>query len=126
MGALTFTVKGTPVPWARARQRGRAHFTDPKVKRAQHAIAAAARAAGAEVIEGPVSVVLAFDYDANETRVIVDRMFGGKATRPDVDNLIKNVLDAMNGICFADDGQVAHIIAVKLAKAKKKARKKKP
>lgn len=125
MGALTFTVKGTPVPWARARQRGRAHFTDPKVKRAQHAIAAAARAAGAEVLEGPVSVVLAFDYDANETRVIVDRMFGGKATRPDVDNLIKNVLDALNGVCWKDDGQVTWICACK-AKAEKKARKKKP
>lgn len=120
MGALTFTIPGTPVPWARSRQRGRAHFTDPKVRRAQQAIAAAARAAGAEVIEGPVSVWMTFDYDADETKVGVRSEGTGKATRPDVDNLIKNVLDALNGVCWHDDGQVAGISAVKVAKAKKR------
>jgi len=37
-----------------------------------------------------------------------------KTTKPDIDNLIKFYLDAMNGICFADDKQVTQIGAEKL------------
>lgn len=38
---------------------------------------------------------------------------GPHAQRPDLDNLVKLVLDALNGVAWADDGQVSHVIASK-------------
>lgn len=37
-----------------------------------------------------------------------------KTTRPDVDNLVKLVLDALNGVVWEDDAQVAEIQCTKL------------
>lgn len=34
--------------------------------------------------------------------------------RPDIDNLLKSVLDAMNGIVYADDAQICHLSALKV------------
>lgn len=34
-------------------------------------------------------------------------------TKPDLDNCIKSVLDALNGIAFADDAQIVDISAIK-------------
>jgi Holliday junction resolvase RusA-like endonuclease len=36
-----------------------------------------------------------------------------KTTKPDIDNLIKFYLDAMNGVCFYDDKQVVQLGAEK-------------
>ncbi len=36
-----------------------------------------------------------------------------KTTKPDLDNLVKFYLDAMNAVCFADDKQVVRISATK-------------
>ena len=33
--------------------------------------------------------------------------------KPDIDNLVKSVLDAMNGIWFKDDGQICSVSAMK-------------
>lgn len=118
MGALTFTVDGI-VPWARSGQRGRAHYTQPKVKQHQRKIALAAKAAGAVPVEGPVSVRLVFDYDTDTTTIVIEDG-DGKATRPDVDNLAKLCLDALNGIAWRDDGQVSVLVAIKTAKKKGK------
>lgn len=125
MEPLTFTVFGLPVPWARARTSGRRFFTDERTASAKRKVALAAKAAGAVPFDGPVTVALTFDYDADETRVEITPRPDGKATRPDVDNLCKLVMDALNGVAWVDDGQVATLWAHKVEK-KKRARKKKP
>jgi Holliday junction resolvase RusA-like endonuclease len=120
VGALTFTVPGVPVAWARARQRGRHHFTAPEVTAAKRRVALAARRAGVEkVVDGPVLVELRFDYDAEETTVAVRPLEVGKVTRPDIDNLAKLVLDALNGVAWEDDNQVAMLYAIKVGKGKR-------
>jgi Holliday junction resolvase RusA-like endonuclease len=40
-----------------------------------------------------------------------------KATRPDIDNICKGVLDALNRLAFVDDGQVFFMTATKLLAA---------
>ena len=125
MEPLTFTVRGTPVPWARARTSGRRFFTDDRTASAKRRVALAARAARAVPFEGPVTVALEFDYDADETRVRIAQDNEGKATRPDIDNLSKLILDSLNGVAWRDDGQVVTLWAHKVEK-KKRARKKKP
>ena len=34
--------------------------------------------------------------------------------RPDVDNMLKSVTDALNGVAWLDDGQISHVRAKKL------------
>lgn len=123
MGALTFTVPGKPVAWQRARRNGRVYYTAPEVTEAKRKIVLAAKAAGAVPLEGPVLVDLIFDYNTEKTHVAVRSADSdGKDTRPDLDNLVKLVMDALNGVAWRDDGQVSEIDAWKVGR--KKARRK--
>ena len=118
MGSLSFTIPGRPVPWARARRAGRRYFTSEDVTRHQRAVVAAALAAGATTLEGALFVEVVADYCEEETRISIEPApvgHAGKVTRPDVDNLIKLPLDALNGICWKDDAQVVRVVGVKLA-----------
>lgn len=54
-------------------------------------------------LTGPISCSILF-YSANKNKKL-DGKF--KTTRPDLDNMGKAVLDALNGIAYIDDGQVA-------------------
>jgi Holliday junction resolvase RusA-like endonuclease len=36
-----------------------------------------------------------------------------KTTRPDLDNLLKNLLDSLQGVCFVNDGQICELTASK-------------
>ncbi len=67
---------------------------------------------------------IAFDYDAEETRIEIASTDVGKTTRPDLDNLVKNVLDALNGVCWRDDASVVALLAYKCVAPKKKRGKK--
>lgn len=70
----------------------------------------ARNAAGARCIDsGAVGVRMVFVYD----RPKAHRKANLKATRPDIDKLERNVLDALTGIAFKDDGQVAQSMKVK-------------
>jgi crossover junction endodeoxyribonuclease RusA len=43
-----------------------------------------------------------------------------KGQTPDIDNLIKSILDGLNGIAWQDDKQVVKVVAERLATADKK------
>ncbi len=67
----------------------------------------AARAAGAEKWTGPIGINLSFGLPSPlDTR-------HGYPKRPDLDKLIRGVLDALTGVCYLDDSQVIIITAVK-------------
>jgi len=81
--------------------------------------AAAAEMNGRDLISGPVEVLVTFMfYRPNShfgTGKNIDKL---KATAPefhaqspDIDKLVRNVLDGMSGIVFRDDKQVCRIIA---------------
>ena len=40
-------------------------------------------------------------------------LLGNHTSRPDLDNLLKAVLDALNGVAFLDDSQITEVRAVK-------------
>lgn len=76
----------------------------------------------AELLAGPVEVDLTFTLPrpkrhfrsgarAHELREDAPAYV---ATRPDLDKLIRAVLDALTGVVFADDGQVASLVAAKV------------
>lgn len=40
--------------------------------------------------------------------------FEAPAKKPDLDNVVKSVTDALNGVCYVDDGQIVNIHATKV------------
>lgn len=92
--SVTFTVPGPPVPWQRA-GRGKGHsYTQDATKRYQRSIAyrfLAVRPAEWKLDQAYTVTVIATFADAR---------------RRDVDNILKTVMDALNGVAWEDDSQV--------------------
>ena len=75
-------------------------------------IATAWQQAKGDLFEGPVEVYVA--YSPTETILTVQESpHDARTLRGDLDNL-KLTLDALNGVAWADDGQVVRILAVKV------------
>lgn len=104
---------GTPIGKARPRF-GRTKsgqvvtFTPQKTRYYERDLRALAQVAmmGKTVLEGPVKVTLTA-YFSHKTKT------GWHVSRPDLDNIIKAVLDALNGIVFDDDAAVCELVASK-------------
>ena len=62
------------------------------------------------LLSGSISAKIEFIYEKPKS-VKKSKIY--KDTRPDLDNLIKAVLDALNGVCYKDDGQIVELYAVK-------------
>ena len=102
----SFTVKGEPVSKARARftKRGSkvATYTPQKTLDGERAVAWAFKAA-----------TRGYQPDAESTFRVEGEFYNGTRQRRDVDNMMKLVLDGLNGIAWGDDNQVTQIAAVK-------------
>lgn len=97
---MTFTVPGNPVSMNNAFPTGRngRRFTSREYQAWKKAVAAHALAAGIRPIEGPVRVALLIAFSSR---------------RPDLDNAIKPVLDALTGVAYMNDRQVHELHALK-------------
>lgn len=92
---VAFTVDGDPVPKGRARvARGRA-YTPARTVHAENVVAWQARTA-----LGPRQP----SRELLSVRIV---FHVGNRRRRDLDNLAKTVLDALNGIVWVDDSQIA-------------------
>jgi len=64
--------------------------------------------------DGPVKLTLAFQFrypkSWSKKRKAETHYH---ASKPDTDNLIKGIKDALNGIAYRDDAQVVHVEAIK-------------
>jgi Holliday junction resolvase RusA-like endonuclease len=111
-----FVVPGNCVPWARAGGGKGVHRFTPLKQRnymgalrlfCQTAMCAAGRT---EPLEGPVRMVAEFVYAFPKSWSKKKRDALGikyKDTKPDLDNLEKIVGDALNGVAWIDDSQIA-------------------
>lgn len=63
---------------------------------------------------GEIAVHLVFDHEG--TAVIIEGVDvdGKSKLRGDIDNYIKTVLDALNGVAWGDDNQIVKVTAVKI------------
>ncbi len=116
---LRLVVPGPPVAWARARRRGSRYFTAPAQAEYAERVRQVWMVAGRPRLpEGWVLAVRADFYlerpaghwatgrNAGQLRASAPAWPCGK---PDVDNLLKGPLDALNGLLFGDDGQIGHV-----------------
>ena len=95
-----------PVPFSRPRfGKSKQVFDSPRYSAFKKALGYQARTAmrGKEILTGAVKMKITF----YKRRKISSRQFG------DVDNLMKAVLDALNGVCYVDDSQVTELYGVK-------------
>lgn len=118
--SITFHVHGQPVPQPRARVSSRGGFARAYVpsKHPVHgyrqAIEVAARAAGLTAAADPVDVVVLAQFERPRSHMTKR---GVKATapalpRPDVDNVAKAVLDALQPV-LGDDTIVGRLVVAK-------------
>jgi Holliday junction resolvase RusA-like endonuclease len=118
--SLTFSVPGEPVPQPRPRVSTRGGFarayvpaTHP-VHAYRQALAAAARAAGLSETGEPLNVVIdaVFKRPKSHMRKSGVKADAPRLPRPDVDNLAKAVLDALQDV-IGDDTNVARLVVEK-------------
>lgn len=114
-------IPGTPRGKGRPRfTRYGKPYTDTETRKYEDTIAEAYRTQGAELIaDAPVQVMVEVFFKIPE-RTSKKRTFEMlrdlilPAKKPDLDNVIKAVLDALNGVAYRDDSQVCWLFARKV------------
>ncbi len=121
MKARTVLMEGRPVPKARPRVF-RGHAATPKRTQQAEAQLLAIymiQNPGEEPFTGPVGVDCSFympiatSWSKSKKKMAAEGLLPCKG-RPDIDNLTKLVLDALNGFAFKDDSQIIVQISRKL------------
>jgi Holliday junction resolvase RusA-like endonuclease len=120
---LFIAVLGVPVPKARARAtKGGHHYTPVKTVVYERLIKTAAICVMAEakqvMLNVPVTLCVTFEMPIPKSYSAKKRVecLNGDiqhTSKPDLDNLIKSVSDALNGVVYKDDSYVVKIIAEK-------------
>ena len=127
MFEVSFTIPGEAVPKARPRvfkRKGKSTAVTPEktvkyenlVKWAAHQ---AMQKAGAVMFLGPLqaSIDISLPIPSSWSSKRQEMAIAGQIAptkRPDIDNLVKALFDAMNGIVFRDDSQVVFAVVRKL------------
>ena len=100
MSVRTFTVPGTPRPKGRPRLGRYGNvYTPTSTKVYERKVLVFARKAGICVEPGPFTVTISLWFP--------------DLRRRDVDNCAKGIIDALNGIAWADDVEVEKLVAVR-------------
>jgi Holliday junction resolvase RusA-like endonuclease len=112
--AITIEITGLPIAQPRPKVSTRGGFARAYID-AKHpihayrdAIALTWRSAIGKPFEGPLKVEITFRLAKPKA---CKRVY--PTVRPDIDNYIKGVFDALNGKAWSDDGQVVEVIARK-------------
>lgn len=112
---------GEPVAWARPRlsRSSRKRFTEDKHRDAKESLEYAFLRAGKIRFakSDPLAVSISFSFlkpARDRHKPSLSDRDRHKPTKPDIDNLIKLVLDAGNGTLWHDDNQVSSLVAEKV------------
>lgn len=107
---IGFEIPGTPTPKGRPRHGKGFTYTPAKTVQAEAAIARRAREFFTEPLVGPVHVDIVCAFKPAKSwskKKTAEHLGEPHIQRPDHDNLSKLVCDALNGIAYHDDSQVA-------------------
>jgi Holliday junction resolvase RusA-like endonuclease len=113
-------ISGEPIAQPRVKVSTRGGFArayterDHPIHAYKQAIRLAYVNAGGEVLEGPVSVRIVCLFERPKSHSKKRRQQREpKTTKPDLDNVGKAILDALNEIAYNDDGQVCRLTVEK-------------
>lgn len=107
---LCVFIPGEPVPMARARiaRGGRGVFTPPKQRKAKLDVQKLLKTLKLEMLDAPLHVELDFYFTrakSNKSAFVTKR--------PDLDNLVKLILDAANELVWRDDSIIVSLACSK-------------
>lgn len=105
---MIYNIPLPPVAKARPRLGRHSVYTPEKTKVFENTIRMHAKLQGAQKIVGPLAVSFWFYLQKPKK---CKRSY--PCVRPDLDNYIKAVMDAMNGVLWDDDGQIVEIWSIK-------------
>jgi Holliday junction resolvase RusA-like endonuclease len=114
---IAFEIPGAPMAKLRARGGRFGHYTPTRTVNAEAVVKLTAAQHFPAPLEGPIAldILAVFAPPKSWSGAKAKRMLGAPHTqKPDWDNLGKLVSDALNGIAYADDGQVASAQVTKL------------
>ncbi|RDD72921.1 RusA family crossover junction endodeoxyribonuclease [Paracoccus versutus] len=115
---MIIEIPGKPQPKQRPRMtRYGAVYTPAETQAFERLVARHAKASGAKPVSGPVQVEITsvFPIPKSWTKKRKAESDGQPhVQRPDLDNLVKCVLDGLNGVAFADDSQVHSVTSRKI------------
>lgn len=115
---FALTIPGRPQRWVRPQQDGRrgnarnARFTDPKAEAHKRAVAKLAKAVWkSDPLTGPVVLTCRFVFAIPESwpKYVKEAARAGRVMHiqdPDLDQLVKQIMDALRGVVYVDDNQV--------------------
>ena len=116
---FTFTIEGKPVAKGRPRLSRYGTYTPPKTVEYEKKVKESYISQGGMYFdEQPLEMRMTFIFPITKSwkkSKREDAMNGRlpMTSKPDIDNLIKSVMDGLLGVCYKDDSQVINVIANK-------------
>lgn len=110
LGISIFT---TPIPKGRPRFYGNHAVTPPKTREYEKLIREQWTHG---MMNGPLHVTTVFTFKVPKSyskKKHAELIGMPKTTKPDLDNLVKAVLDALNGVAYEDDSNICGTVALK-------------
>lgn len=107
---VSFSVEIKAIAKARPRKGRHGFYTPKPTADFEKRIKLEAMKYFQEPFSGPIKMHLIFYVKAKNKKLWNEP----KTTRPDLDNALKSLLDALNGVAYIDDGQVFSIEAQKI------------
>jgi crossover junction endodeoxyribonuclease RusA len=116
MTPVTFTLDGKPASKGSTQaihdSKGKVHVVpmSSRLKRWEEEVRWCAAMAGADLLTGPVQVEVIFVLAAPKKA----QAEGPCCSRPDLDKMLRALLDGLTAVCFQDDAQVTSVVAQKI------------
>lgn len=116
---IRFVIDGEPRGKGRPRFTKSGHaFTDQKTRDYEKLIGYCYKAQGGRMLEGDIDISIKAFYKIakNDNKNIKAAKRAGEikpTKKPDIDNIIKAILDGLNEVAYKDDAQVVNVSASK-------------
>ena len=115
---MTFTIPGDPIGKERPRVANGHAYTPAKTKAYEDKVRWCFKQAHGRPISGPVFIAITAHYPIPKKATKADRAAMEAGARlpmrkPDVDNIAKICMDALNGVAYKDDAQVVGLVVLK-------------
>lgn len=118
---IRFMVPGAPQPKERARTTRKGSYTPKKTREYEALVGWHGRIAMGDraLLTGPLSITVTIHRQLQQRATREQREQAARGLlwcdkRPDADNYVKGALDALNGVLWRDDGQIAELVARKI------------
>ena len=112
---MIFKIEGQPQGKGRPRFTKSGHaFTPQATRNYEFLIATEYKEAKGEMFDGYIRVNIKAYYKipkatTKEKRGLIERGLLKPAVKPDIDNVVKAILDGLNGVAYHDDNQVVYV-----------------